>query len=383
MKKICFITTISATLKAFVQETAKYLYKNGEYDITFICNQDNEFQEQLPEYIHFIPLTIKRGISLDGIKNIYNLYRIFKKEKFDLIQYSTPNAALYASVAGKLAKIKVRLYCQWGIRYVGFSGIKRKIFKQIERITCKNSTWIEPDSFGNLEFSHKENLYSSSKSSVIWNGSASGVDLQKFDIKQKESWKKEIREKYNLNKEIVIGFIGRLEKDKGVNELLQAFKNIENENLKLFMVGPEDKPDTVNQELYDWAKKNKNIIFTGRVNDVEKYYSAMDIFVLPSYREGFGSVVVEAEAMGVPVIVTNIPGPTDAMIKDKTGLIIEKADSKQLEKAMKKLIENEHLRNKIGNEGIKVAKEKFEKNKLFEFILQDRLKLLENNEGEK
>lgn len=383
MKKICFITTISVTLKTFILKTAEYLHKNENYDITFICNPDSEFKEQLPDYIHFIPVEMNRGISTDGIKVIYKLYQIFKKEKFDLIQYSTPNAALYASVAGKLAGIKVRLYCQWGIRYVGFSGLKRKIFKLIEKITCKDSTWIEPDSFGNLKFSHKEKLYSSLKSSVIWNGSANGVDLEKFNIEKKDEWRVEVRKRHNLDEEIVVGFIGRLEKDKGINELLEAYKNIKIPNLELLVVGPEDKTETINKELYEWAKGNENIIFTGKVKDVEKYYSAMDIFVLPSYREGFGSVVVEAEAMGVPVIVTNIPGPLDAMIENKTGLVVEKGNAEDLKDALEKLIKDKITREKFGEEAKLFAKKNFDAKKIYEYILEDRRRLLNAIKGER
>ena len=195
MKKICYITTVSTTIKSFIIDSAKYMHKKGKYDITFMCNPDDKFEVELPEYIHFIPVKMKRGIGFDGLNVIMQLYKIFKKEKFDLIQYSTPNASLYSSIAGKLAKIKVRLYCQWGIRYVGFTGVKREIFKILEKITCKNSTWIEPDSFGNLKFSYKEKLYTDKKSSVIWNGSAGGVNLEKFDITKKEIWRKEIQYK--------------------------------------------------------------------------------------------------------------------------------------------------------------------------------------------
>ena len=133
MKKICFVTTISGTLDSFVSNTAKYIHENTDWDITFICNYDKQFEEKLPDCIHYIPVKMERGINLGGIKAIAELKRIFKREKFDLIQYSTPNASLYASVAGKLAKVPVRLYCQWGMVFVGFSGIKRRIFKLMEQ----------------------------------------------------------------------------------------------------------------------------------------------------------------------------------------------------------------------------------------------------------
>lgn len=377
MKKICFISTIPVTLKAFVLKTAEYLHQNGNYDITFISSYDSSFENSLPNYIHYYPIDMKRGISLDGIKNIKKMKNFFRKEKFDIIQYSTPNASLYASIAGRLSKIKVRLYCQWGIRYVGFSGIKRKIFKIIEKIICKNSTWIEPDSFGNLHFSQSEKLYNKTKSSVIWNGSANGVDLSKFDISKAKLYKKEIIDKYKIKKSIVIGFVGRLERDKGVNELFYAFKELEDKyDIKLLIVGPIDKPDTINTELWKWAQDSPNVIFTGSVNCTEKYYAAMDIFTLPSYREGFGTVVIEAEAMGVPVVVTNIPGPTDAMINNKTGLVVEKADYISLKKGFEKLIKDSDLRMKYSDNAVKFVNEKFDDKVLFKKILEDRDRLL-------
>ena len=200
MKKICFITTVSGTLKAFVLNTAKYIHENTDWDITFICNYDKQFEEKLPDYIHYIPVKMERGINLGGIKAIAELKRIFKKERFDLIQYSTPNASLYASVAGKLANVPVRLYCQWGMAFVGFSGIKRRIFKLMEKCICKLSTWIEPDSKSNLKFSHEQGLYPEDKGSVVWNGSACGVNLRKFDISQKSDYRKAIRSQYKIPK---------------------------------------------------------------------------------------------------------------------------------------------------------------------------------------
>ncbi|MEG0873061.1 MAG: glycosyltransferase family 4 protein [Clostridia bacterium] len=382
MKRICFVTTISLTFKAFLLDVSKYLYENGNYEITMICDKDEELIKQLPEYIRYIPIKMKRGIDFSCIKSIYKLYTIFKKEKFDIVQYSTPNAALYSSIAAFLARTKIRLYCQMGVRYVGFKGIKRKIFKLIEKIVCSLSTYIEPVSLGNLEFGYKEKLYNEKKSSVIWNGSSSGVNLEKFNVKNKLQWRKAIREKYKIDEEcFVFGFVGRIDKDKGFNELLEAFKKLleEYENINLMIVGNNDKMDKIDKELYEWSIKDRNVIYCGITKEVEKHLAAMDAFVLPSYREGFASVVIEAEAMGIPVIVTNIPGPTDAMIKDKTGIIVEKANIESLFKGMKKMIENDEMRLEMSKEAILLASEKFESKQLFEYILKDRDALLQRN----
>ena len=185
MKKICFITTIPLTLKSFVINTAIYIHQNTDWDISFICSYDADFARDLPDYIHYFPVTMKRGISFSGIKSIIEMFKIFKRENFDLIQYSTPNASLYAAISGKVAGVPVRLYCQWGMAFIGFHGLKRKIFEIEEKFVCSLSTWIEPDSSSNLTFAHEIGLYPKHKGAVIWNGSACGVDLKKFNIAYK------------------------------------------------------------------------------------------------------------------------------------------------------------------------------------------------------
>ena len=379
MKKICFVTTVSLTLRAFVVKTAQYLHEQGGYDITFICAPDEAFQASLPEYIHFIPVPMERGISLGGIGALRRMTKIFKKEKFDLIQYSTPNAAFYASIAAKKAKIPVRLYCQWGLAYIGFQGLKKKSFKVVEKMVCKNSTWIEPDSHGNLDFSHAEGLYPQEKGSVIWNGSASGVDLEKFDFSRRDAWRQAIRQQYNLTEQdYVYGASGRITRDKGINELFTAFRNIAQANPRayLMLVGSEENIQLLDQELYQWAKGHEQVLFCGYTNVVEQYLAAMDVYILPSYREGFGSGVIEAEAMGLPVIVSDIPGPTNAMLRDETGLVVPKADAEALQKAMETLLADPALGRKLGMAGKKFATEKFEQKMLFAHILKDRQRLL-------
>lgn len=376
MKKICFITTISITLRAFVLKTAEYLHENTDWDISFICSTDDKFSEMLPEYIHYYPVQMERGISLKGIKSMLEMKKIFKREKFDLIQYSTPNASLYASLAGFLAGIPVRLYCQWGMVFVGFTGLKRKIFKAEEKLVCSLSTWIEPDSNSNLRFAHEQGLYSQSKGSVIWNGSACGINLNKFDITKKSRYRKIVREKYGIPPDgFVFGFVGRVTREKGVNELLEAFKEL-NDSCYLIMVGPDEVDATINQELYEWSIKSDRVIYTGYTNIVEQYLSAMDCYVLASYREGFGMGVVEAEAMGVPVIVTDIPGPTDAMVDGETGTVVEKENSYSLRKAMIRMRDDAELAFRYGQNAVDLARNNFEQEKFLKCILEDRKNLI-------
>lgn len=354
MKKICICTTVSLTMKTFVVETAKYLHEHCGYDITLICSEDEKFEATLPEYLHFIPVHMERGIDFSAVKSIMQFVRIFKEQRFDLVQYSTPNAACYASIAAKVVKVPIRLYCQWGIRYVGMDGISRKIFKAIEKMVCYNSTVIRAQSPLNMRFAVLEGLCLSDKVSVIGYGGTIGVDTKKFDIEKKTIWRKEIREKYNLlDDEFVFGFSGRVTIDKGCRELLTAFKILTEEgtNSKLFIIGPIDNKCAIDKGLIDWAKKSKKVVLTGMIESDEmcKYYSAIDVLVHPTYREGFGMVLQEAGSLGVPSITTRVPGASEVFEDGISTLLVDVKDSDQLTDAMRELSLDRKKTLSLGN----------------------------------
>ncbi len=382
MKKICYCTTIPLTMEAFILKSAAYIHNNTDWDISIICSYDENFAAELPDYIHYYPVSIKRGISFDGLGVIRQMKKIFKRERFDLVQYSTPNASLYASIAAKSAKIPVRLYCQWGMVFAGFSGAKRKVFLREEKFVCDNSTWIEPDSHSNLAFARSLNLYSAKKSSVIWNGSACGIDLNKFDINRKEDYKKEIRSRYGISDDaFVYIFVGRVNRDKGINELLEAYYTLHKQKKTfLFILGGNEFEAGVNGALYNKSVADESVLYTGKVSDVEKYLAASDCYILPSYREGFGMSVIEAQAMGVPVIVTDIPGPTDGMLDGKTGLVVPKQDASALCGAMEKMYADSEMRLRFGRSGHEFVKNNFAQSRFFEYLLQDRKRLLDRED---
>ena len=385
MKKICIVTTmwssINNWIKPFLNE-----YNSRNVEVTIVCNMDSEYEESLKKEFPFVrtyAIPFPRGINVLGsLKSISALKKFFKKERFDMIQYSTPNASFYASIASKSRRIPVRLYCQWGMVYVTQQGIKRKIFKWMEKTICKNSTNIQPDSFGNLEFCRKEGLYDEKKSCVIWNGSAKGLDLEAYDVSKKEEYSAEIKSKYNINNgDIVIGFVGRLGKEKGCHELFKAFKNIKQDynNSKLLFVGPIEKEETIEPEWLEYFKTCDDIIKTGRVTNVEKYMSAMDVFVLPSYREGFGMSVIEASAMKVPVVVTRYPGPSSAMEEGYTGISVPVKSTAELEAAIRELICDKEKAAQIGENGRKYVVEKFDQKIFKEKYMENRMTLLDKS----
>lgn len=353
MKKICICTTVSLTLKVFVVETAKYLHEKCGYDITLICNEDKAFEDSLSEYIHFIPVHMARGIDFSAVTSIRQFVRIFREQKFDMVQYSTPNAACYASIAAKIVKVPIRLYCQWGIRYVGMSGVSRKIFKAIEKMVCANSTDIRAVSPMNKAFAVSEGLYPESKAVVIGKGGTIGVDMKRYDITQKELYSVAIRQQYGLSdQDFVYGFAGRVSKDKGCTELFGAFKNVaeKNQAAKLLIVGPVDDNCGLPEELLAWARSSEQVVMTGMIDGkkMNEYYSAIDVLVHPTYREGFGMVLQEAGALGIAMITTKIPGASEVMEDGVSCLLVEPKNTSDLEAAMRKMIQDRVYTKYIG-----------------------------------
>lgn len=382
--KICICTTIAPTMETFVLDTVKYLYEKSGYDVTLICNEDEAFKKSLPEYIHFIPVHMKRGIDITGFKSVLDFIKIFKKEKFDLIQYATPNAACYASIAARFCKAPIRLYCQWGIRYVGLKGISRQIFKFIEKMVCSNSTNIRAVSSLNMAFAVSEGLYPETKALVVGNGGTIGVDMSKYDIHQKKTWRKAIRDTYDIqSNNFVFGFCGRISIDKGCAELLTAFKQIESEenNVNLLIVGPVEGDCGIDMNLISWARRSKNVIMTGMVDSghMHEYYAAMDILVHPTYREGFGMVIQEAGALGIPVITTNVPGASEVMEDGISSTHIEVKNVKMLAESMKDFAHHPDKVKRFGEAAYQRTRQMYDRSIMLEYQLKDYKKLLERD----
>ncbi len=378
MKKLCFVTTISDTLDAFVVKFADYLYKQGGYEITLICDEDKQFAKTLPPYLNYIPVHMERGKLSSGIKATRELIRIFKENKFDIVHYATINASLYSSIAAKIARVPCRLYYQWGIRYVGFNkGIKRSVIKALVKLICINSTAIECESRSILEFGLREHLYNASKASIIGEGSACGVDLEKFDVSNKEIWRKEIRNEYHIPDDaIVFGYVGRITRDKGINELLEAFSVVNRENTYLMIVGRFDNEETLDREILNNARDNPNIIFAGPHKDTERYYSAMDVFASLSYREGFGIVVIEAGAMAIPGIVTTSIGQIDTACEAAKALLVPAKNVDKVVEKMNYCIDNLQEVRRVGDKERMFVSNNFDQKYLFPLLKKHREELI-------
>lgn len=382
MKKICYIATIPFTIRSFFMDQMIYLAKNG-FEVNVICGFDEKLQEDLGEDAKYICCNMPRGINLlQSIKSVLFLLRIFRIEKFDLVQYCTSNAGLYASIAAFINRVPIRNYHLMGLRYQGEKGLKRLILKQIEKLTCLLSTHIECVSKSNLEVAIEEGIFARNKGAIIWNGSTGGVNLEKFNLSKKAALRKEMRDSLKITEDdIVFGYIGRINVDKGINELLWAFRKLTMESrtdIKLILAGNIEDKQLFNKEIFDWAEDSENVYFLPNKNDVERYYSLIDVLVFPSYREGFGNVIIEAEAMEVPVIASQIPGPIDAMVPGKTGLFVKAKDGEDLYLKMHAMLSKEVRQDNI-QYSLHFVKENFDSDILCKHILERKKSLLNLN----
>lgn len=374
--KICAITTISKNLDWFVVDSMKNLYNHG-YEISYISKMDDEFIKNNSDYAKCYNINMKRGISLREIfVQIYAFYKIFKCNKFDIVQYSTPNAAFYASIASFFSGIPCRVYCQWGLRYVALQGINRKIFKNVEKITCMFSTDIREVSKKNMEIAINDKLTKKEKIKVLGQGGTIGVDLTKYKIEKREIYNFDIREEYGIpNNAFVLGFVGRINKDKGINELIEAFKKISDidNNVYLFLVGMMDDVNPIEKNNLDYINCSKKIITTGNVDNylIPKFLSCFNLLVHPTYREGFGMILQEALAMKTPIITTDIPGPSEVIEKDISGFLVKPCDVNELYNAILFLMNNRQLLKLYAENGYVRVNKYFDRKVMLENILND------------
>ena len=384
-KKICFCTTIGGTIKSFLVDLSNYLVEHENYDVTWIAGDEEDLHGYVNEHIHFISLNMKRGMAFDGPLRIWQMYRIFRKEKFDIVQYSTRNAGTYASIAAWMAGVKTRLYCQWGMMFIALKGLKRALLKWDEKLVVSLSTVVESESFSMYETAIAHGIYKADKASVIWNGSACGVNLDRYIMANKPKWRKEVRKELGICADArVFGYCGRITRDKGLNELFAAFKKVvedTNRNIDtyLLIIGRDDNAESINSGLMAWAKSSPYVKFTGYTNNVPKYYSALDVFTSLSYREGFGLVVIEAAAMGVPSIVSDAIGQRDTIEHIKTGYLVRTHNVDDVVDAMHFYIDHPEKAVEMGINARKVVEEKYEQKELFKRLATHRNQLIEQN----
>ncbi len=382
--RIGVMATVPISILSFYGEQIDFLTERG-FDVTVITSPDRDLDKRVSKKARLALIPMTRMISpLRDLLALIKVFNCIRKGSFDIVQYSSPKAALLGSISAWFCHVPVRLYLMWGLYYTGQQGFKRQFLKFLEKVICFCSTHVSPDSRGNLDFAVQEKLCPLAKISVVGNGSANGVDLMRFDPARLKPAGVKIRQDLKIpSRALVFGFVGRLRRDKGINELILAFASLTAKypDSYLLLVGPQETAgDEFENDAREALAQNKHIFSVGYQGKPEEFISAMDIFVLPSYREGFGIVNIEASAMGLPVISTDIPGPRDSIINGKTGILVEVKSAEKLAAAMEKLIGDSDLRKQMGEAG-KAWSGNFEQAKHWEAIKEHRLNLLRKARG--
>lgn len=380
MKKFFFVTTIATSLNFF---KGQYQLLSKDFDITAIASHKDDLLkigENNGIKTHYIP--VEREISL--FKDFYSLICFicyFIKEKPYIVHGNTPKGSLLSMIAAWLTRVPVRIYMCHGLRYQGCGGFKRKLLMFMERISCRCATEVICVSNGIKEVLIKDKITNKTPV-VIWNGSVSGIDTIKFNPENFKD-KSSLRQQYNIDEnDFVVTFIGRLVKDKGINELVEAVNILHSKyaNIKLLLIGKfENTGNPVSDITKRIIDESDFIIATGPQSNIASFLSITDLFVFPSYREGFGLSLMEAGAMGVPSLASNIPGCNEVVIDGQTGILIPSHSSQAIIDSIEKLYNNRELLNKIKSNCRNSIIERYEQNKLWQYYREFYLKLKTEN----
>lgn len=341
-KKLIRITTIPLSLNLLLQNQLRMLNQHFEVIGLSSPGKDLTIVEER-EDIRTIEVSMKRDISLwHDLYSLFKLMNVFIHEQPNIIHANTPKGSLLSMIAGFITFVPIRIYTVTGLRYETEKGFKRRLLISMERLTCAFASHVIAESKGVQKMIYNDRLCSK-KVQIIGNGNLNGLDADYWDPKKVNTDSRiYLRRQYGIAiEEFVFIFIGRLVGDKGINELVKAFSSYKNSAVKLLLVGPlEPDLDPLDNDVLLEIESNPNIITTGFQTDVRLYLSIAHSLILPSYREGFPNVLLQGGAMGLPLLSTDVNGAEDLIVQGKNGLIIKKKNVRELEKAMKFLMQN-------------------------------------------
>ena len=367
MKKkqtIALIAITASTINSFMLRHIEVLSK--DYNLLIFCNDTSLIRKKIPKNVLLTNINFKRQLNLifDSVSFLFLLYFLVKYRPHLTISI-TPKAGLITAISSFIAGVSYRIHYFTGQTWVTKKGFVRFIYKVSDRIIFKLSHHVLMDSSSQKKFLISNNIISHDRSTVLLHGSVGGVNTKKF--KYKKTTRNLLRKKLQISKnDFTFLYLGRMNRDKGIIDLIKAFQKIKNfYNIFLVLVGPIE-----DEYIKNFIKKNKKVIYVGETLNPEKWFSMADILCLPSYREGFGSVVIEAGSCNLPTLGSNIYGITDAIVKNQTGFLHKVGSISDIKKKMLLVIKNRKLLKKYGQRARKRVEKKFEENLISEKFLE-------------
>ncbi|AWW29132.1 glycosyltransferase family 1 protein [Echinicola strongylocentroti] len=375
MPKLIRITTVPLSLKLLLSGQMKYM-KTAGWDVQMVSADGKEVNEVIAKEgceHQSIPFT-RQITPLQDLVCLWKLYQFLKSEQPDIVHTHTPKAGLLGMLAAKLAGVKTRIHTVAGLPYVVTKDNKRKMLENAERWTFKYATHVWPNSLSLKSFIEKEQLARPEKLEVLGNGSSNGVDLVRFsreNLKENHLVAATMRVMPGENDFIILA-VGRLVKDKGIQELVEAFlkSRIVNKS-KLVLLGDyEQHLDPVDEDVIRKIEDHPRIVQVSWSDHVEHYLAISDVLVHASHREGFPNVILEAGAMQVPVICSDIPGNTDIVRNKKTGLVFPVKSVSVLKDALEFAYVKRESMQVLADTLYKEVVEKFDRRRMHALILE-------------
>ena len=384
-KTLIRITTVPMAFKVLLAGQPRFMSENG-FNVIMISADGKEAKDlEKDEGCKHIVVPMTRRITpFQDVISFFKLRRVLKKYKPDIVHTHTPKAGLLGMLAARSLAVKVRIHTVGGLPLIIETGFKRWLLMLTEKLTYFGATEVWPNSRSMMNFIIENKLASAEKLAVIDNGSTNGIDLIKFSKQSiNEETKNKIKNSLPPNGALKILCVGRMVKDKGIEELVSVFEKLQvHHKLQLILIGPfEPQLDPLSSQTLDTIINNPKITHISWSDSIEYYMALADIFVHPSHREGFPNVILQAGAMHLPVICSNIPGNADIIQNEKTGLMFEVKNEDDLYAKLKFAIENKERTEKIAHTLYEEVTQLYSRKRIHEVILDTYNRLLDKHES--
>ena len=349
--KIIYTASSSASVASFLKPHLTTL-KNSGIEVLLVCSPDDRANSVVTETkIRYIPISIKTDIA--PLSDIYSLIRLtfaFLSARPDAVHAHMSKASFLSMISAWVCRVPHRIYHNHGMALFSSTGLKKAILKLLEKITCMLATEIIFCGESTRQEAIRQNICTMDDTTILGNGTISGVSLSRFNPTMTNTQKVILREELGISEgQFTAGFVGRIVKHKGIDMLINSWELLPEatrQKSTLVLAGAHGN-DQLSERLMKFCEANNNIQYLGRRPNIEEIYQIFDVLVLPSWHEGFPYSVLEAQCMGVPAIVTEVTGNIDAIENGKTGLHVPKNDAEALANAISTLVNNDNIRHEM------------------------------------
>ncbi|MEZ4818194.1 MAG: glycosyltransferase family 4 protein [Flavobacteriaceae bacterium] len=376
------MTTVPLSLEKLLEGQLGFM--KNHFDVIAVSSDKNRLALYAKnEGVRHYSVNLTRKITpLRDIAVLIKMYRFFRKEKPQIVHTHTPKAGIVGMMAAWFARVPIRLHTVAGLPLMETQGLKKKLLVIIEKLTYRFANKVYPNSYGLKDYIVENKFCSAKKLCVLGKGSSNGIDVKYFSMEGYNTlFQKEFKEKMGILKDdFVFIFVGRIVKDKGIVEFIDAFTSIQSTTISLLLVGPfEEDLDPLPLATLQTIKTHSKIVHVGYQQDVRPFFAISNALVFPSYREGFPNVVLQALAMGLPAIVSDINGCNEIITNNVNGLIIPKKDTHALANAMQVFLGDSKTYQDLAKNTRNSIVENYERSKYWSHLLAEYEALLFQN----